>query len=392
MKAIELFAGAGGLALGVAAAGFEHKALVEWDSDSVTAIRTNIARENWPYDKWKVIEDDVSKYTFGHLEGKVDLVSGGPPCQPFSIGGKHGAFNDVRDMFPHAARVICEVKPRAFLFENVRGLTREAFKNYFQYVKLRLEFPEETIDDGESWIQHLHRLEGLYSSNSEVGLRYRVNTRVLNAAEYGVPQFRHRVFIVGFRSDVHTAWGFPDPTHSEDALISAKWVTGEYWDEHRLSKRNRPRISPAEGRRLKRLSCSNDKRWRTVRDAISDLPPPTSNRAKAYQAHRFQPGARPYPGHTGSRFDFPAKTLKAGDHGVPGGENMLASEDGTYRYFTVRESARLQTFPDHYEFPASWTESMRQIGNAVPVDLAEIVASSVMTALTATDTPQKRSR
>ena len=84
-----------------------------------------------------------------------------------------------------------------------------------------------------------------------------------------------------------------------------------------------------------------------------------------------------YPGHTGSSLDEPAKTLKAGDHGVPGGENMLRRPDGSVRYFTVRESARLQTFPDKYVFPGSWTENMRQLGNAVPVTLATSVARSV---------------
>ncbi len=388
MNAIELFAGGGGLALGVAAAGFKHEALVEWDAASVSAMRTNVSKVSWPFGNWNVIQGDVSKYTFRQLEGKVDLVSGGPPCQPFSVGGKHLAFNDRRDMFPEAARVIREVKPRAFIFENVRGLTREAFKNYFQYVKLRLEFPEETIFESESWLEHLHRLEGLYSSNADVGLRYMVNTRVLNAAEYGVPQHRHRVFIVGFRSDVHESWGFPSPTHCEDELLRSKWLTYEYWDEHRIAKCNRPEISQAEKRRLSRLPFVTDAlRWRTVRDAVSDLPSPTSRSSSQYQGHKFQPGAKPYPGHTGSRLDNPAKTLKAGDHGVPGGENMLATEDGQYRYFTVRESARLQTFPDTYEFPASWTESMRQIGNAVPVELAKVVADSVRNVLERYSTP-----
>jgi DNA (cytosine-5)-methyltransferase 1 len=93
------------------------------------------------------------------------------------------------------------------------------------------------------------------------------------------------------------------------------------------------------------------------------------------------PGARVYVGHTGSPLDEPAKTLKAGVHGVPGGENMLAMSDGTVRYFTVRESARLQSFPDEYFFPGCWGQSMRQIGNAVPVSLAHLLASSIKTCL-----------
>jgi DNA (cytosine-5)-methyltransferase 1 len=119
--------------------------------------------------------------------------------------------------------------------------------------------------------------------------------------------------------------------------------------------------------------------WRTVRDTLVGLPDPQLNphEASEHLNHRFQPGARPYAGHTGSVVDLPAKTLKAGDHGVPGGENMLVKLDGSVRYFSVRESARLQTFPDGYEFHGSWTETMRQLGNAVPVLLAQTVAASV---------------
>jgi DNA (cytosine-5)-methyltransferase 1 len=101
----------------------------------------------------------------------------------------------------------------------------------------------------------------------------------------------------------------------------------------------------------------------------------------------FQSGARSYPGHTGSPIDEPAKTLKAGDHGVPGGENMLRRADGSIRYFSVRESARLQTFPDDFWFHGSWTETMRQLGNAVPVRLAKIVAASVYDQLRTSGTP-----
>jgi DNA (cytosine-5)-methyltransferase 1 len=118
--------------------------------------------------------------------------------------------------------------------------------------------------------------------------------------------------------------------------------------------------------------------WKTVRDAIDDLPDPRKKgKTTSIANHIFQPGARSYPGHTGSPLDEPAKALKAGDHGVPGGENMLRHPNGRIRYFTVRESARLQTFPDDYLFHGSWTESMRQLGNAVPVQLGKIVAESI---------------
>jgi DNA (cytosine-5)-methyltransferase 1 len=135
---------------------------------------------------------------------------------------------------------------------------------------------------------------------------------------------------------------------------------------------------------LKRLSAPLlTKGWRTVRDAIYDLPKAAPRRGAGEMAldHYLIPGARSYTGHTGSPLDEPAKTLKAGVHGVPGGENMLANPDGTVRYFTVRESSRLQTFPDEFAFKGSWTESMRQIGNAVPVELAHLLAANLKSVL-----------
>lgn len=122
----------------------------------------------------------------------------------------------------------------------------------------------------------------------------------------------------------------------------------------------------------------------TIRDALKDLPDPRSDEASAIANHLFQPGARRYVGHTGSNLDDPAKTLKAGDHGVPGGENMIAFPDGGVRYFTVREAALIQTFPRDFIFSSSWTVNMRQIGNAVPVSLAEVVARSIARTLAGT--------
>jgi DNA (cytosine-5)-methyltransferase 1 len=115
-----------------------------------------------------------------------------------------------------------------------------------------------------------------------------------------------------------------------------------------------------------------------VRDAIGDLPDPQEDAdPPTVLNHRLRLGARAYIGHTGSPLDMPAKALKAGDHGVPGGENMIAFADGKVRYFTSREAARLQTFPDRWCLEGAWTEAMRQMGNAVPVELARVVAASV---------------
>ena len=202
--------------------------------------------------------------------------------------------------------------------------------------------------------------------------------RLVNAADYGIPQRRERVVIVGFRSDIGEDWHFPAATHSENALLFSQWVTNEYWEDHQITRRNRPLITAQIAQRVMKMPAPEGVgRWQTVRDAIANLPEPAIGSREGFPNHRFQPGARAYPGHTGSSMDSPAKTLKAGDHGVPGGENMLICPDGRIRYFTVRESARLQTFPDWFLFPCSWTESMRQIGNAVPVRLSEVIAHSV---------------
>lgn len=385
MKAIELFAGAGGLGLGVSRAGFSPQMVIEWDRWCCDTIREN-RRDGfgliatWPEPN----ESDVRNVDFRAFDGKIDLVTGGPPCQPFSLGGKHRAHNDSRDMWPQAVRALRETKPKAFIFENVKGLTRESFATYLSYVVLQMTYPELIADHNEEWEGHLSKLEKHHTGHrGPIGLEYNVVYRVLNAANYGVPQRRERVVFVGFRKDLDIEWTFPRETHSYDALLSDQ-LTGDYWERHEVRKADRI-IDSRHWDRLNRLTKKLDTLpWRTTRDAISDLPDPELEpvRAGRYSDHRFQGGARTYPGHTGSPLDEPGKTLKAGVHGVPGGENMLRRPDGSVRYFTVRESARLQTFPDEFRFHGSWTETMRQLGNAVPVELASVIARSVKHHLT----------
>lgn len=207
--------------------------------------------------------------------------------------------------------------------------------------------------------------------------------QVLNGADFGVPQRRERVFIVGVRADLHLKFSFPLPTHTSDALLHDQWVTSAYWDRHGISRNRRPEPAPDLAALLYNISQRpNGRAWRTVRDCISDLPNVGLGRtSRTVLNHFFNPGARAYPGHDGSQLDAPAKTLKAGHHGVPGGENMVRLDDGTVRYFTVRECARLQTFPDDWAFDGSWCGCMRQIGNAVPVTLGEVVAAPLAAAL-----------
>lgn len=390
MRSVELFAGAGGLALGMGRAGFNHAAVVEWDYDSCKTFRHNQRNHVKDMEHWPLFECDARAFDYAAIGGDVVVVSGGPPCQPFSLGGKHRGQMDERDMFPEAVRAVRVLQPKAFIFENVKGLLRQSFTSYFEYILMQMRHPELERRRGENWEQHRSRLERHHARNQS-SASYNVVYQLVNAADYGVPQRRERVFLVGFRSDIPVEWTFPDPTHSEAALLWDQWGTGDYWERHRVAKRRRPLLTPRLASQIARLRDKNmfslGQPWGTVRDVITDLPDPEKYQQSSFTNHVFIPGARSYPGHTGSPLDEPAKTLKAGDHGVPGGENMLLRPDGTVRYFTVREAARLQTFPDDYVFCGSWTETMRQIGNAVPVRLAEVIAASVAATLRAADNP-----
>lgn len=393
MRAIELFTGAGGLGMGVHLAGFKPQVVVEWDRWACDTIKENKTLQNPLVADWPVHQGDVREFDFTTIQGEIDLLAGGPPCQPFSMGGKHSAQLDKRDMFPPTIDAVRVLKPRAFIIENVKGLNRAAFHEYLTYILWQLEYPELTISKAESWQQHRARLERAHHSNT-IKPCYSVSAQVLNAANYGVPQKRERIFIVGFRRDIGPEWSFPMPTHSLDALLYDQWVSGEYWDRHKVAKKNRPEFPSKSKRRIEGLASEKPaaRPWSTVRDALQGLPSPRSRAAKAFIDHNFQGGAKAYPGHTGSPIDLPAKTLKAGVHGVPGGENMIRFNDGSIRYFTVRESARLQTFPDTYRFHGSWTEVMRQLGNAVPVQLGRTVAASVaITLLQDTEAKLKQS-
>lgn len=380
LQSLELFTGAGGLALGLSMAGFKPVAVVERDRWACDTIRENQARDFPLVRDWPLFECDVREFDMSVVPEGIDLIAGGPPCQPFSQGGKHRGFSDTRDMLPVMVEFVRKVRPKAFIIENVKGLTRPSFSSYLTYILLQLTHPELAPKPDEEWTDHLARLQTLDTSSPRHGLTYNVVHEVLNAANFGVPQRRERVFIVGFRSDIDARWSFPRETHSLDALLAQQHITGEYWDRHQIKRTVRNQPLGRFGQRVDRLRQSNllldHAPWRTVRDAIGSMPDPEAG-AGIFRDHRFQPGARTYTGHTGSDLDLPAKTLKAGDHGVPGGENMFVKDDGSVRYFTVRESARLQTFPDGYAFHGAWGEAMRQLGNAVPVSLGRTVGASV---------------
>lgn len=380
MRAVELFAGAGGLGLGISQAGFKPVQIVEWDRWCCNTLRRNRANGvkhigGWP----EPTEGDVRDIDFRKFEGRVALVSGGPPCQPFSLGGRHRGNADSRDMWPEAVRSIREIRPKAFIFENVKGLTRTAFAGYFNYILLQLQYPSLRRKKDEAWPDHSTRLQRHHLSRPSDKEEYRVVFDVLNAANFGVPQRRERVVFVGFRADLGIEWAFPDHTHSLEGLLWEQCRSNKYWDRHRVPLIRRTMDARLHARGMSLLAKPKVLPWRTTRDVIGNLPDPETgaHRAKQTHNHKFQPGARSYPGHTGSPLDEPAKTLKAGVHGVPGGENMLVQEDGSVRYFTVRESARIQTFPDDFLFDGSWSEAMRQLGNAVPVQLARFLTDDI---------------
>jgi DNA (cytosine-5)-methyltransferase 1 len=298
------------------------------------------------------------------MAGLVDLVSGGPPCQPFSIAGKHRGADDERNMWPEAVRAVADTGALAYVFENVRGLLRPAFAPFVAKIARSLERPTKM---GRS------------------AREYALTIREVNAADYGAAQRRHRVFFLGAKLSLGKIPDLPPPTHSLDRLLWEQWITGEYWERHNM---RRPKELPTNKRIQSKIAALKTsmiapatKPWRTVRDAIAGLGEPDNGIAN----HRYQPGARVYAGHTGSPLDMPAKALKAGNHGVPGGENMMVQDDGSVRYFTVREAARLQGLPDAFEFPPKvpWSECMRQLGNAVPVELAEVIGQTIASVLDA---------
>jgi len=175
--------------------------------------------------------------------------------------------------------------------------------------------------------------------------------------------------------------------------VYAKYGDETYWDEHRIARKDRPVTSDPDKKVIQMVEKSLlGERWQTVRDAIIGLPDPKCDDASQYSNHEFRNNARTYVGHSGSILDEPSKTIKAGVHGVPGGENTIIFDDGSLRYYTVRESARVQTFPDDYVFHGSWTECMRQIGNAVPVKLANVIGESVIKQLERMETSDAKGR
>lgn len=362
---IELFGGAGGLALGLQAAGFVTDRIYEIDQFACQTLRHN-SGSNGGILQGEIHEEDVSSIDWNPFAMRVRLLSAGAPCQPFSLAGKHGADSDERNLFPKVVSAVRACWPDAVLLENVQGLYRPSFRPYFFYILAQLECPHIVPKKGQTWQEHFAALKQHKESSKYIPI-YDVKWTILNAADFGIAQIRRRMFIIATRSNL-PAYEFPSPTHSECSLLFDQ-ESGEYYKRAGVTRiRTKPRDQPSL------LLDDGLKPWVTARECLADLPKPSASEADAENNHWHIPGARVYHGHTGSLLDYPAKTVKAGVNGVPGGENTLVLENGRVRYFTLRELARLQSFPDNYVFQGPRSRIIKQIGNAVPCELARVVA------------------
>ncbi|AWM07725.2 DNA cytosine methyltransferase [Bradyrhizobium symbiodeficiens] len=361
--------------MGLARAGVKHELVVERDNETIATLLENKRRGVEYMRDWTIEGCDTRDIDFTRYQG-LDLVAGGPPCQPFSVGGRHLGRKDPRNMWPEAIRAVREVCPRAFVFENVRGLLRPSFSTYLEYLTRQLGSPHVVRKPGESWCTHSARLR----RHVEQGGRpeYRVIVRGVNAADLGAPQKRHRALIIGVEANAGELWDAAIPTHSLEALAWSKHVAFDYWIRH-ATRRIRLPSSTAEARAVEKIRLSSivpqRKPWVTTRDALSGLPPAAAEWDPS--GHWQHLGARAYEKHTGSVWDEPAKALKAGNHGVPGGENMIALGKGRVRYFTIREMARLQGLPDEFIVSGSWKAATRQLGNAVPTAVGARVGNEL---------------
>ncbi|MFH8717214.1 DNA (cytosine-5-)-methyltransferase [Streptomyces sp. adm13(2018)] len=419
---VELFAGAGGLAMAVHGAGFRPLLFNEFAPRACQTLEANGAKPRGdeeripePGEPWPLVAGDVQDLDMRYLRGRVDVLAGGPPCQPFSLGGIAKGDEDRRNMFPQMFKAMRQIRPKAVICENVVGLLRPSFKPYLDYILREMEMPFELRDPEVPWQKHDEALiEARRGTAGDPSERYKVVMTRVNAADYGVPQIRHRIIIVAFREDLGVDIDqFNEdvlPQYSEQALFRSMLDDSDdsYWKRHPEVPDHVRALAVARARAGIRkdvsLTPDESKPWRTFRDAIAGIdenegkPLPKvpwdrldrkEYRAGGFTDHIGWPGARIYKGHTPNELDRPAKTVKAGVHGVPGGESVMLTDEletpggATYRhrYMTVRETARVMTFPDDWKLEGPRGEKMRQLGNAVPVKLGAVFANAVAKAL-----------
>lgn len=319
---IDLFSGAGGLSLGLSQAGFDPVAAVEISKDASETYKHKFQGS-------QVFSCDIKDIGFKKFRGSVDLVAGGPPCQPFSVAGHQKSFNDPRDMIPEFIRVISEVQPKAFLMENVAGLDSSRHREY---------------------------LSRALQAFGKLG--YKVEQRIHNASEHGVPQDRRRLIVVGTQKE-----GFKFPKASHGPHGRYKFVSaGE-------SLKNAPEDDP--------------------NNAIVTYAKKPVLRLSPFAGMLVNGGGRPIdlagPSQTipasagGNRTHIVDDTgiLMAYHHDLMHGSKPRAGIVEGVRRLTIRESACLQSFPNDFNFLGSKSSQYRQIGNAVPPKLAKSIGQKL---------------
>jgi DNA (cytosine-5)-methyltransferase 1 len=317
---IEICAGAGGAALGMEQAGFRHVALVENDKDACNTLRANRPL-------WNVVESNVEQFSY---DGTVDLLSGGVPCQPFSVGGVGLGPEDERDLFPEALRLVREIHPRAVLLENVPGLARPEFKDY------RKSILNELNDLGYHWCWW----------------------DIAKASDFGVPQFRPRFILVALRDQWWQHFRWPKPTslgptvgYSLYELMSAEGWEGAH-DWAISADTVAPTLSGAA-----KTGGGPDLGQSRTKSAWSKL---------HVDPRGIADGA---PRHDGLQPRGKGRTIKCAD--------------GNYPMLTVRMAARLQGFPDEWIITGKKTSAYRQVSHAFPPPVSRAFGEAILRALTA---------
>ncbi len=365
MKALELFCGAGGSALGSLNSNVSDIHCIDFDTKALGVLTSNAATfqskgAHLRIEARNLIIDPVVEFN------ELDLLVAGPPCQPFSLSGSRRGFMDIRNGFRSVYETIYKCKPRAFIIENVEGISHDKF-----------------ADELSAWIFAVAGFTGKKKRPARIntsnvcltGPEYTVFCKVLNAADFGLAQVRKRWISVGIRNDLEwSSFEWPEITHTCQQLFFDQMVDKVYWDEHSLKV---PAYQRWWGGSRPGLPPTKTIRWQTGRDAVHMLGRPTHGRGDYSFGHYLRSGARSYRGHTGSWIDFPSKTIKAGNHGVPGGENMFRLLGGRVRYMTLLECAILQGFPADYCFAGGFNAVVRMIGNACPPILIKKIVANV---------------
>ena len=327
-KSIELFAGAGGLALGLEKAGFKAELLNEIDPHACSTLKKN--RPNW-----NIMEGDIAEIDFSIYKDKIDFLSGGFPCQSFSYAGKKMGFEDTRGtLFFELARAIKEIQPKVFMAENVKGLLSH--------------------EKGQT-------LETIKTVIDELGYDL-VEPRVLKALHYKVPQKRERLILIGIRKDISKLAKFKWPSpHPKVFALKDAFFKGELYDS------DVPLTSGQEYTKRKKEIMSLVPMGGYWKDLPIDI-------QKEYMKKSFYLGG----GKTGmarrlSLYE-PSLTLTC----APAQNQTERCHPTETRPLTVQEYARIQTFPDAWKFQGSITKQYKQIGNAVPVNLAAAIGRSLI--------------